>query len=52
MEGSRIFIEGLFCFGIKFKIPLSFFDGGPEAEVHRPKDDQTSSDMKGVEDSF
>jgi hypothetical protein len=34
------------------EIPLCFFDSGPEAEVHRPKNDQTSSDMKGIEDSF
>jgi hypothetical protein len=34
------------------KIPLSFLDGRPEAEVHRTEDDQASPDMKRVEDSF
>jgi hypothetical protein len=34
------------------KISLCFFDGRPEAEIHRPEDDQASSDMKGIENSF
>jgi hypothetical protein len=34
------------------KMLLCFFDGGPKAEIHRPEDDQASSDMKRVEDSF
>ena len=34
------------------KMLLCFLDGGPEAEIHRPEDDQASFDMKGVEDSF
>jgi hypothetical protein len=29
-----------------------FFDGGPETEIHRSEDDQASSHMKRIEDSF
>ena len=38
--------------GSFFKIALCFFDGGPEAEVHRTEDDQTPPDVKGIEDPF
>jgi hypothetical protein len=31
---------------------LCFFNGRPEAKVHRAKDDQTPSEMKKVEDPF
>jgi len=34
------------------EIALCFFDGRPEAEIHRSEDDQASSDMKGMENSF
>lgn len=34
----------------RIRIPFCFFDGWPEAQVHRAKDDEAPSEMKGVED--
>jgi hypothetical protein len=35
-----------------FEIPLCFFDGRPEAQVHGAEDNQTPSQMKWIEDPF
>jgi hypothetical protein len=34
------------------KISLCFFDGRPEAEIHRPEDDQASFDIKRITQIF
>ena len=34
------------------EITLCFLDRGPEAQVHRAKDDETPSEGKGIEDPF
>ena len=34
------------------EMALRFFNGWPEAQVHGPKDDQTSSKLKRIEYSF